>query len=452
MARPIPKLLLLISLASLCGFLDLPAIASLQTGQGPQMPPSARTLIAVKVMGSKRFAQDDVVTASGLRMGTTVGEDDFKRASRRLGDTGVFSDIAFSYSYSSAGTRLELQVTDADKFLPARFEDFVWFTDGELRQKLKEHIPLFNGDLPVAGRLPDEVSDVLQALLVEKGVPGHVNYLRYAREGGPIESINYSVSDVLIRVRKVEFIGAGTNELSLLEAAAQRLSDREYSRSRMSEFIEHQLLPIYHARGYLKASFGPPQPLVIESSTADTSGEARNQTFVDVALAVDSGQQYTLNRVDWSGNREIPTETLQSLISAKPGQPMNMVRLADGLQEVKTLYGARGYINCSIKVDTQFDDAARAVAIRLEVSEDNVYRMGELDFRGLDNSLTAKLRSAWKLRQGDVYDATYLKEYLPEAHKLLPRSLDWSVIPHVTANVRDKTVDVDLQYSVKAPK
>src|SRR5260370_14090399 len=203
MARPIPKLLLLISLASLPGFLSLAAIASVPPAQGAQMPPSARTLVAVKVTGAKRYTQNDVVTASGLRIGSTVGEDDFKRASRRLGDTGAFSDIAFSYSYASAGTKLELQVTDADKFLPVRFEDFVWHTDEELRQKLKEHIPLFNGDLPVAGRLPDEVSDVLQALLVEKGVPGHVNYLRYAPEGGPIESINYSVSDVLLRVRKV---------------------------------------------------------------------------------------------------------------------------------------------------------------------------------------------------------------------------------------------------------
>jgi outer membrane protein assembly factor BamA len=452
MAKPIPKFLLLISLVALPGFRSFSAIAYAQLAGGPQMPPAARTLIAVKVTGTKRFAQDDVVATSGLRMGTTVGEDDFKRAARRLGDTGVFSDIAFSYSYSSAGTKLELQVTDAEKFLPARFEDFVWFTDEELRQKVKEHIPLFSGDLPVAGRLPDEVSDVLQALLVEKGVPGHVNYLRYAHEGGPVESINYSVSDVLIRIRKVQFTGAGTTELPLLDAAAQRLADREYSRSRMSDFVEHQLLPIYRARGYLKASFGLPQPHVVPAPTTDNSSEARNQTFVDVALAVDSGQQYVLSRLDWSGNREIPTETLQSLTSAKVGQPANLVRLAEGLLEAKTLYGARGYINCSIMIEPQFDDLAKTVALRLEVDEDSVYRMGELEFRGLDNSLTAKLRSAWKLRQGDVYDATYLKEYLPEAHRLLPVSLDWEVTPHVTANIRDKTVDVDLQYTAKAPK
>ena len=38
------------------------------------------------------------------------------------------------------------------------------------------------------------------------------------------------------------------------------------------------------------------------------------------------------------------------------------------------------------------------------------------------------------------------------AQKLLPPALDWDVASHVTANVRDKTVDVALIYSVKAPK
>jgi len=91
------------------------------------------------------------------------------------------------------------------------------------------------------------------------------------------------------------------------------------------------------------------------------------------------------------------------------------------------------------------------VAIRLEVKEGPVYHMGDLEFRGLDNSLTAKLRSIWKLRQGDVYDSTYLDSYLPEARKLLPSRLDWEISPHATANVRDKTVDVDMIFSVKAP-
>jgi hypothetical protein len=78
--------------------------------------------------------------------------------------------------------------------------------------------------------------------------------------------------------------------------------------------------------------------------------------------------------------------------------------------------------------------------------------MGDLEFRGLDNSLTAKLQNAWKIRPGEVYNTTYLNEYLPVAQKLLPSTLDWEVSPHVTPNLRDKTVDVDLIYTAKAPK
>ena len=64
---------------------------------------------------------------------------------------GVFTEIAYSFSYSSAGTKVELHVTDAEKFVPARFEDFVWFSDAELRHRIKEHAPLFNGEVPLSG-------------------------------------------------------------------------------------------------------------------------------------------------------------------------------------------------------------------------------------------------------------------------------------------------------------
>src|SRR5258708_35790862 len=93
MARPLPNLLLLISLASLPGFRGLPAIAYAKPVQGPQMPPSARTLIAVKATVTRRYIQDDVVAARGIRMGTRVDEDHNKRAALWLGETGVVNDI-----------------------------------------------------------------------------------------------------------------------------------------------------------------------------------------------------------------------------------------------------------------------------------------------------------------------------------------------------------------------
>jgi outer membrane protein insertion porin family len=417
-----------------------------------QLPVSARQLIAIKVTGSKRYPEQVIAAASGLQIGTPVNDDDFKKAARRLGDMGVFTDIEYSYSYSSAGTKLEFRVSDVEKFVPVRFEDFVWFSDEELLKRIKEHAPLFDGELPLSGRLADEVSDVLQAMLVENSIPGHVEFERSGPANGPVDSIVYRVSDVLIQIRNVEFAGANEAEIPALTAASRRVFDREYSRSVLHALVKNQLLPVFYARGYLKAAFAEPQPKVVKQPSAANEEGPRNLTIVDVIFPVTPGQQYKLKAIEWSGNHEFPTDVLQKMVRAEPGQPANTVRIGDNIKDIQKLYGSHGYVTASITPEATFDDPAGTVSIRLDVNEGAAFHMGELEFRGLDNSLTAKLRNAWKIRPGEVYDATYLSEYLPEARKLLPASLDWEVSPHVTANARDKTVDVDLIYSVKAPK
>src|SRR5580658_6059404 len=264
MTKAIPRFLFLLFFlpAALCP----PGMGQSSSPQKPlaQMPASARQLIAIKVVGSKRFSEAAIAAATGLQMGAAVDDDDFKRAARRLGDMGVFTEVAYTFSYSSAGTKLELHVTDVDKFVPAHFEDFVWFSDAELKQRIQQYSPLFDGQLPLSGRLADQVSDVLQAMLVENSIPGHVEYQRAAKADGPIDSINYHVTDVLIQVRKIEFTGAAEAEIPALEAASEKLPDREYSRTRLNLLVQHQLLPVYYARGYLKAQFGEPQPKVIK--------------------------------------------------------------------------------------------------------------------------------------------------------------------------------------------
>ncbi len=448
MMKAIPTLLLALLLPG------GPSATAVQSAQKPisQMPASARQLIAIKVTGSKRFPEEAIAAASGLQIGSPVNDDEFKKAARRLGDTGVFTDIWYSFSYSAAGTRVEFKVTDADKFVPVRFEDFVWFTDSDIRRRIKEHSPLFDGELPLSGKLAEEVSDVLQAMLVERSIPGHVDFSRSGKQDGPVDSIVYKVSDVVVQVRKIEFTGAGESELSALKSAAQRLTDHEYSRTLLAALVQRQLLPIYYSRGYLKATFGDPQSSVVKEPAEKSEEGPRNLTIVDVTLPVTPGIKYKIKSLEWSGNRQFATDILQKMVRAKPGEPANMTRIRDNLTDVQKIYASKGYVTASIAVNTEFDDAAGIVMIRLIVTEGLEYHMGELEFRGLDNSLTAKLRNAWKIRQGEVYDASYLDEYLPEAHKLLPSSLDWEVAPHVTANTHDKTVDVDLIYSVKAPK
>jgi hemolysin activation/secretion protein len=293
-------------------------------------------------------------------------------------------------------------------------------------------------------------------MLVENNIPGLVQYLRPSDRGGPTSLFIYSVSGVLIRVHNLEFSGAGADELPLLEAAAKKLPDHEYTHTGLANFAQHDLLQVYHSRGYLKATFGAPSPMVVKLAPGDPSLENHpdvpNEAFVDVTFPITPGPQYKISALEWTGNHEFPAEKLQALVHARPGQVANTVQLADDLGLIKKLYGSRGYITSTFKTEAAFDDTAHTVVLHMEVKEEPVYHMGELQFRGLDNSLTAKLRAIWKLRPGDVYDLGYIDEFWPQANKLLPANFDWEHTVHLTANVRDKSVDVDIQFTVSAPK
>ena len=182
--------------------------------------------------GTKRYKPEDIIAATGLQLHQTVSEDDFKKAARTLGLTGAFSDVLYSFQYSPEGTKLELQVQDAEKFVPVRFDNLVWFSDQELLDQLHAQVPLFQGQLPVTGDLADEVSNALQALLIGRNVPGQAEYLRvdpgrwadrshlFSRSAGP-----------QIHIGKIAFAGAGAAELPLLEAAARRLEGADFVRS-----------------------------------------------------------------------------------------------------------------------------------------------------------------------------------------------------------------------------
>src|SRR5580704_15031895 len=129
-----------------------PSLAQSSRKLGPKdLPPSAFKLISIKTTGTKRYTSDEVIAASGLQIGETVSEDDFKKAARVLGETGAFGDVLYSFEYSADGTKLELQVQDADRFVPVRFDNLVWFSDQELLDQLHAAVPLFQGQLPVGG-------------------------------------------------------------------------------------------------------------------------------------------------------------------------------------------------------------------------------------------------------------------------------------------------------------
>jgi len=401
------------------------------------VPPSTLNLISIKVAGSNRYTPEQVIAASGLQPGQTVSEDDFKKASEQLGETGAFSDVTYAFKFSGDGAKLDLQVTDTGQFVPARFDNFVWLPDQELLKQLHARVPLFDGQLPPAGNLADQVSDALQTLAIEHNVEGRADYLRFAQEEGPIEAFVFKITGPNIHIRNVEFAGADVSTLPVLQAAAKKIQGQEYLRSALRVQAALDLLPIYLQRGYLKAAFADAQPRIVLEDRKDVS--------VDVTFPVTQGLQYKVTEIQFSTPSVFPQEKLHEFIHQKLDQPANAVQLEDDLGAIKKLYGTRGYMMAAIDAKPEMDDTQSTVKYLLQIHEGDVFKMGDLDIRGLDSRSATRLIEAWKLRSGDPYDSSYYQRFLKDTEKLWPEG-PWKVTFHETPDEKDKTVDVMLRF------
>lgn len=418
--------------------------AQAQKAAPRELPPSAYRLTAMTVTGSKRYTPEQIIAATGLRLGQTVSEDDFRIACEHLGDTGAFGDIAYNFKYSPEGTTLDLQIIDSNQLVPARFDNFVWLSDQELLRQLQERVPLFTGQLPVSGNLADQVSDALQGLLIEARINGRVDYLRSGPLEEAIDSVVFSVSGQNIRVANVEFVGAGPGELPLLHKAALPMRGVAYLRSTLRAQEDNDLLPVYLARGYLKARFGDAQPKVIEQTS--------EKTLVDVTFSVEPGRQYNLTEVHWTGNSVFRVNQLAAQIHLRPGEPPDAAQLAKDLAAVHKVYGSRGYLAAYVTATPEMDDEQSTVSYQLDVHEGDLYKMGELEIQGLDERNTAQVQDVWQLRGGETYDSSYPQRFRDELQRQFALENDWNLDIHESLNQDDKTVDVTVRFDPKPPR
>jgi outer membrane protein insertion porin family len=436
-----------ITLFSLCLFL-LVSLAAAQKRPASSKPTlTADKLIALKVTGTARYTDKEILAASGLQIGQNAAEGDFKEAVQRLGASGLFGDVVYTYTSSDAGVRLDLQLSDTDqsKLVPAHFENFVWFTDDQLRAALRSRVPLFKQFLPITGNVSDRVSEALQAILSERQLPGRVDFLRNASAGG-LDAIDYHVEEVDIRIRNVEFPGSAPAETALLKTAARRVTGAEYGRSSLAAVAKFDLMPVYLQRGYLKATFGQSDAQVVPQPAPTTDAQGPADLQVDAILPVTPGKIYSTSGVDWKGNSEIALGDLAPLIHLPLGQPADAVRLLQDIENLGKLYRSHGYMAVQIKPDAQLDDEKSTVHYELNIVEGGLYRMGELEILGLDTQAKARMLAAWKLRAGEPYNADYLKKFLADTRDVLPRGLQWAVSVHETPEAKDKTVDVEIRF------
>jgi outer membrane protein assembly factor BamA len=156
---------------------------------------------------------------------------------------------------------------------------------------------------------------------------------------------------------------------------------------------------------------------------------------------VSDGPRYKLGEITCLGNHSFSSEKLREQFPLKRGDVFARGKVASGLESLRKLYGTQGFLDWTAVPETKFVSNATA-SLNVTIQEGPQYHMGKLDIAA-DKEVAARLRAAWKLGEGDVYDNTYIDQFLEANRDLLPEGFSRANI-HGIQNCPDAAVEVRL--------
>lgn len=430
-----------------CGF-RLALLLSLGTLVLPAFAQTENTIDQVFIEGPTHFSASQISLASGLKPGQAVDDSLLSKAADRLAQTGAFSEVSYQYRTLDGKMALTFHVADQASTLPCTFDNFVWFPSEEIDRAIRADLPLYDGHVPLNGSLADDVKSVLERLLAQRHVTATVTYLPTARAvGTPVTEFRYSANGNLPLVTSVEFRG-GPLDPGLFDLAKQRLVGRPFSMAFSRLLAQTDLDTIYRNHAYLKAHFSDPQVTFVEGPNSADPGS------VTLVFTVTPGIEYKWHGTDWKGNTAYAAADLDLALSMVEGTPAALNRILAGMDAVAAEYGKKGYIVAKLVPTQSFNDAVGQVRYSFEVDEGKQFHMGSLSVSGYDAATADRIRKAWRLKPGDIFDSSYPKAFgrmdlrgaLAESQSAAPSG---SISIGTKPNLDALTVDVLVSLSTK---
>jgi outer membrane protein insertion porin family len=374
--------------------------ASAQTPDAASSP-----LREVHADGEKFLTESQIVAITGLTPGAQISKNDLQSAADKLVQSGLFAKVSYNFQTKLTGVLVTYHVEESPR-IRVYFDNFPWFTDSALGDAIRAKLPFFDGTLPEAGAAVDQAVDAVKELLASRGVQGSLEHTVIANPTGEGNVQEIHIEGAALQIAKLEF---SDSALSASKAVQQHLSEilgKPYSRMTIDLFLAEAIRPIYLRQGFLRVKLGPPEVRL----TGDPNQKLPSQIPVYVPVA--PGDIYRWQDVRWIGNALVSEFTLSALLGIKRGDVADGMQIEAGWERVREEYAHRGYLEAKVDPAPAYDDHAHTAFYSVSIQEGPQYHFSKMILTGISPAAERKLRAAWPIAAGDIFDKAKFEELL----------------------------------------
>jgi outer membrane protein assembly factor BamA len=103
---------------------------------------------------------------------------------------------------------------------------------------------------------------------------------------------------------------------------------------------------------------------------------------------------------------------LNALLGIKHGDVADGMQIEAGWDRVREEYAHRGYLEAKVDPAPAYDEHAHTVSYSVSIQEGPQYRFGKIILTGISPAAERKLRAAWPIAAGDIFDKAKFEELL----------------------------------------
>jgi outer membrane protein assembly factor BamA len=422
------NLILLFASLSLC--LGVPAY-------GQKLQPKT-----IQFKGDPEYTEKEFLSASNLRLGEVLNYAEMNDHSKLLMDSGMFSSLTFKFD----GQDLIFQLTPAENLVPIHIDNIPLSAGPELDAKLHARLPLYHGKVPTEGGLLEQVRTALEAMLVSQGINAAV----IASPGADLRThqvnvVHLAISEppVLVEVQKIS--GASDEFQEKLHAVVAVAAKTPFDTENSSSNLERAFAQFYEDRGYAAAK--------IQARRGGDPQVSAASIVIPYSVAVQEGKLYKIGAVHLPAGAPVAQAAVEKVLSPSPGGPGEGVRLRILWSLIADQYKRKGYLDCKISPEPQFDDASGIVNYNVAVEVGPVYHLAFVKFDNVSDDMRKLLMRNWQMMPGDPFDEGYVANFVIKAQQndpVLQRSLA-GVKTKFDATADPQTHDVNVVIRLEKP-
>ncbi len=384
-----------------------------ETGGEPEKPeasepaePATPQLKVAKVQfrGNRKVEDDAIKVNLKTQPGVTLTQELLREDIHTIWKMGYFDDVQVEVQEPSGG-RGRSNVVFVLREKPAIKKIYVAGNDEISLSKINEVLDIKKDQILDLAKLKKNVEKI-KDLYVEKGFyMAEVSYELKRNTPAEVDVWFRIRENAKVEVRRVNFVGNHaisdaelrdvivTREGSLLSILTSAGTYREDAFQRDLLLIQAH----YWDHGYVQVKVGSP---LVELSPDKQS--------MYITISIDEGPQYTLGKVDVTGDLLESKEFFLSRVSVKPGEIFNRSKLSDDLQRLTDFYKDKGYAYVNASPATPINEKARTVDVIFEIQKGDLVHFDRINIRGNTKTRDKVIRRELRIIEGEPYNQSLL--------------------------------------------